>query len=127
MKRHTLQIVLLSLVLVFGMAAFAGAQRVMTKDFVSIEVTDDGEIIENGIVFLVYQNGPWELVSVDGVYAAMMEASPYPPARYIYLEILNDVLHGGPFDAEVTITVMSFDPVRIRLLYDSLTTGERYE
>lgn len=116
-------ILMLSALLLLTVAGIAGA-RTMTQPVVSVVVTDDG-VVENGLVFFEYDGGPFTLLEVDGVRAVRLDERS-SSSRYLYLKVDNDVIFGGPFDAEITFMFLVPQMGSFRLLYDSLTTGDRY-
>lgn len=114
----------LSALLILAMVGMVSA-RVMTQSVVSVATTPDG-VVENGLSFWVYDGGPFTITEVDGVRAVSLDERSGSSSRYLYLNLHDDVVLDGPFDAEITFTYMVPQTGRFRLLYDSLTTGERY-
>lgn len=123
-KTRTLLFLSLTALLVLGMAAVAGANRVMTQPVISVVVTNDA-IIEDGLQFFEYDGGPFTLLEVDGVRAVRLDQRS-SSSRYLYVNAIDEVVNGGPFDAEITFTFMVPQMGSFRLLYDSVTTGDRY-
>lgn len=113
----------LSALLVLTITSVAAA-RTLTQPVVSVKVTDDG-VVEDGLIFRVYDNGPFTLLEVDGVLAVRLDERS-SSSRYLYLDVDNEAIYGGPFDAEITFTYLVPQAGRFRLLYDSVATGERY-
>lgn len=116
--------VTLSTLLILSMVGIAGA-RIMTQPVVSVATTPDG-VAENGLSFWVYDGGPFTIIELDGVRAVRLDERSGSSSRYLYLNLHDDVVLDGPFDAEITFTYRVPQTGRFRLLYDSLTTGERY-
>jgi hypothetical protein len=109
--------VTLSTLLILSMVGIAGA-RIMTQPVVSVATTPDG-VAENGLSFWVYDGGPFTIIELDGVRAVRLDERSGSSSRYLYLNLHDDVVLDGPFDAEITFTYRVPQTGRFRLLYDS--------
>lgn len=80
----------------------------------------------DGLNPVSYPDGPWEKKQVAGREAVQL-TNKDSGANYMYLQVDDEAMSGGPFDLEAEVSYYADKPGNFSLQFESSSTGSAYE